>query len=89
MSMGSTSSAALAMSASSALAVTPSGHFLLTGGLRGVVSLHWLHSLEVLRASHCQFVPSRLLPGMVSALKCHAKGYVTLKRMYESCEYTS
>ena len=35
----------------SALAVTTSGHFLLTGGLRGVVSLHWLHSLEV---SHAQ-----------------------------------
>ena len=31
----------------SALAVTASGHFLLTGGLRGVVSLQWLHSLEV------------------------------------------
>ena len=31
----------------SALAVTTSGHFLLTGGLRGVVSLLWLHSLEV------------------------------------------
>ena len=31
----------------SALAVSPTGHFLLTGGLRGVVSLLWLHSLEV------------------------------------------
>lgn len=31
-----------------ALAVTPDGRFLLTGGQRGVVSLHWLHSLEVI-----------------------------------------
>lgn len=31
----------------SAIALSASGHFLLTGGLRGVVSLHWLHSLEV------------------------------------------
>ncbi len=30
-----------------ALAVSPDGHFLLTGGQRGVASLHWLHSLEV------------------------------------------
>lgn len=30
-----------------ALAISPDGHFLLTGGQRGVASLHWLHSLEV------------------------------------------
>ncbi|EIE23680.1 beach-domain-containing protein [Coccomyxa subellipsoidea C-169] len=29
-----------------ALAISPDGHFLLTGGQRGVASLHWLHSLE-------------------------------------------
>ena len=55
----------------SALAVTPSGHFLLTGGLRGVVSLHWLHSLEVVPASHCHLVPLHLLSSLVS--------HVTLK----------
>ena len=58
----------------SALAVTPSGHFLLTGGLRGVVSLHWLHSLEVLPASPCRFVPFRLLSSPVSALHVTLKG---------------
>lgn len=39
-----------------ALAVSPDGHFLLTGGQRGVASLHWLHSLEVRALSpprHC------------------------------------
>jgi hypothetical protein len=30
-----------------ALAISPDGHFLLTGGQRGIASLHWLHSLEV------------------------------------------
>jgi uncharacterized protein YigE (DUF2233 family) len=30
-----------------ALAVTPDGRFVLTGGQRGVISLHWLHSLQV------------------------------------------
>ncbi|KAK9905588.1 hypothetical protein WJX75_002584 [Coccomyxa subellipsoidea] len=29
-----------------ALAISPDGHFLLTGGQRGIASLHWLHSLE-------------------------------------------
>jgi hypothetical protein len=58
----------------SALAVTPSGHFLLTGGLRGVVSLHWLYSLEVFPASHCNPVPLHLLSSLVSALHVTLKG---------------
>ncbi len=36
-----------------ALAISPDGHFLLTGGQRGVASLHWLHSLEVPHPAMC------------------------------------
>ena len=31
----------------SALAVSPDGRFLLTGGAKGLVTLRWLHSLQV------------------------------------------
>lgn len=31
----------------SALAVSPDGRFLLTGGAKGAITLRWLHSLQV------------------------------------------
>jgi len=55
----------------SALAVTTSGHFLLTGGLRGVVSLLWLHSLEVFLL----LLPMYSMSGTLSFLElvCHSR----------------
>ena len=61
----------------SALAVSPTGHFLLTGGLRGVVSLLWLHSLEV----------SLLLQLPLSALLLAPKAAVLLPSSVLVCRW--
>ena len=43
-----------------ALAVSPDGRFLLTGGQRGAVALHWLHSLEVRAGPSCLSLPANM-----------------------------
>ena len=62
----------------SALALSPTGHFLLTGGLRGVVSLLWLHSLEV----------SLLLQPPLSALLLAPRAAVLLPSSTSVCRWT-
>ena len=62
----------------SALALSPTGHFLLTGGLRGVVSLLWLHSLEV----------SLLLQPPFSALSLAQQAAVPSQASASACRWT-
>ena len=51
----------------SSMAVSPDGRFLLTGGAKGLVTLRWLHSLQVDVTPCLLLAPMRSLQRSVSS----------------------